>query len=207
MRAFRELGPGSLQAAGREFRNRRPDPSWEPWAPRPGVWPEPGALRGAWTVRTAAAAAAIWPGCRARRRGWSLPVEGEAPSGELLSWNLWPQGGLRAAARLVRPSRALLCRQGLKPALSNVSPSEAFNPNEILALLLWRHSFCVEMLLKGSAGAAASRLVRVAGFTAAPVEAWGSWPAHEAGTPSLASSATSQRVEMPRVSVGTWRKI
>ena len=60
------------------------------------------------------------------------------------------------------------------------------------------------MLLKGSAGAAASQLVRVAGFTAAPVEAWGSWPAHEAGTPSLASSATSQRVEMPRVSVGTW---
>lgn len=32
------------------------------------------------------------------------------------------------------PARALLCREGLKPALSNVSQSEAFNPNEILAL-------------------------------------------------------------------------
>ena len=65
----------------------------------------------------------------------------------------------------------------------------------------------MELLPKDSAGAAAPQLVRVPGFTAAPAEAWGSWPAREAGTPSLASSATSQPVEMPRVSVGTWRKI
>lgn len=57
------------------------------------------------------------------------------------------------------------------------------------------------MLLKDSAGAAVSQPVRVLGFTAAPAEAWGSCSACEAGTPSPASSATSQQVEMPRVGV------
>ena len=32
------------------------------------------------------------------------------------------------------PARTLLCREGPRPALSNVSQSEAFNPNEIFAL-------------------------------------------------------------------------
>lgn len=43
----------------------------------------------------------------------------------------WPSGRQQGSSA---PSRARLCREGLKPALSNVSQSEAFNPDEILAL-------------------------------------------------------------------------
>ena len=79
-----------------------------------------------------------WSGRRLRRhrRGWSLTAEGGAPPGDCFPETHDTQGwpSRRQAARASVPARTLLCREGLRPALSNVSQSEAFNPNEILAL-------------------------------------------------------------------------
>ena len=87
--------------------------------------------RSGWRLRRPRSDRGAAPAGEAGHSPWRAMLRRGSCFPETCNTQGWPSGQQRG---LPVPSQALLCREGLKPALSNVSLSEAFNPNEILAL-------------------------------------------------------------------------